>query len=139
MTRYPEVEYVGSYRPQTAVGPHSGRNVRFVRRPSRTQHLVNPLGLESVPGRWDLWGEEKHDFRLVRGDHGSRADVVGVVLVERLQYICRAGQNVQECRAVRHPAAPGEPILLPINRLMVSVFRHDDLGSDARVITISLN
>ena len=42
-------------------------------------------------------------------------------------------------RAVRHPAAAGEPILLPIDRHMVGILGGHDLGRDAGVVAISFD
>ena len=51
----------------------------------------------------------------------------------------RAGLNVQQRGAIRHPAAAGEPILLAVNRQMKSTLRGHDLGGHARVVAVALD
>jgi len=52
--------------------------------------LVNPA--ESLA--MNLRRQQEHHVRLIGGDHRRGANLSGIVVVERLQHVGRAGQNV---------------------------------------------
>jgi hypothetical protein len=139
MPRDREVEHVGAALAQAAIDPHPGRDVRLVLGPGCAQHLVNSLRPPIVAGSRNLRRQEQHHPRLVGRNHLGLADLVGVMLIERLQHVGRTGQNVEQRRAVRHPAAPREPVLLPIDRQVIGIFGGHNLGGNAGVVAVAFH
>ena len=101
---------------------------------------MNPLRLRIVGRRGgDLGRQQQRHARLVRADNFAGQHFAAQVLSERVKQLARRAQDVQQRRTARHPATACEPILLAIDREVITVFAGDDFGRDAGVVAIAFD
>ena len=131
-----EVDGVGD----TPIDPHPRRDAAPILRLRSRDHLAGAvrLWIVVIKGRRRVFHDQRHRG-VVGADDWSSPHHLPEVRDERPDELRRSHLYVQKRASCRRPAARSEKILLAVDRQVIPVFRHDDFGRDARVVSVPLD